>query len=154
MPITSGENVGTYRIMAQLGSGGMATVFKAYHPSLDRYVAIRVLHPAFKANPQFFERFKREARIVANLEHPNIIPVYDFDEFQGEPYLVMRFAEGSTMKTEMESQPLAPAQILHLMRPVCQAVAYAHQQGVLHRDLKPSNIMVTKEGNVFLTDFG
>jgi serine/threonine-protein kinase len=154
MAITPGENVGPYRIMEQLGSGGMATVFKAYHAALDRYVAIKILHPAFKADPQFFERFKREARIVANLEHPNIIPVYDFNEHHGEPYLVMRYIEGDTLKPHMEGQPLAPEEILRLMRPVCQALAYAHKQGVLHRDIKPSNIMITNDGSIFLTDFG
>lgn len=154
MPILPGENVGPYRIIEQLGSGGMATVFKAYHASLDRYVAIKVLHPAFKQDPQFFERFKREARIVANLEHPNIIPVYDFNEHHGEPYLVMRFVEGDTLKAKMSHEPMPRAQILRLMRPVCQALAYAHQQGVLHRDIKPSNIMLTSSDSVFLTDFG
>jgi serine/threonine-protein kinase len=154
MTIAPGENVGPYRIIEQLGSGGMATVFKAYHASLDRYVAIKVLHPAFKADPQFFERFKREARIVAKLEHPHIIPIYDFNEHKGEPYLVMRFIEGDTLKPTLTGQPMPPQQMLQLMRPVCQALAYAHQQGVLHRDIKPSNIMVTKDGNVFLTDFG
>ncbi len=154
MAIRPGENVGSYRIIEQLGSGGMATVFKAYHPSLDRYVAIKVLHPAFKADPQFFERFQREARIVANLEHPNIIPVYDFNEHEGEPYLVMRFIEGDTLKPEMEGQPMPPAEVLHLMRPVCQGLSYAHKQGVLHRDIKPSNIMITDDGSVFVTDFG
>ncbi len=154
MSISPGENVGPYRIIEQLGSGGMATVYKAYHPSLDRYVAIKVLHPAFKANPQFFERFQREARIVAKLEHPHIIPVYDFNEHQGEPYLVMRFVEGDTLKPRMSGTPMPSAEILHLMRPVCQALTYAHKQGVLHRDIKPSNIMVAKDGEVFLTDFG
>ncbi|MEW5961335.1 MAG: protein kinase [Chloroflexota bacterium] len=154
MSITPGENVGPYRIIEQLGSGGMATVYKAYHPSLDRYVAIKVLHPAFKANPQFFERFQREARIVARLEHPHIIPVYDFNEHHGEPYLVMRFIEGDTLKPRMNGAPMSPAEILHLMRPVCQALAYAHKQGVLHRDIKPSNIMVAQDGEIFLTDFG
>ncbi len=154
MTIAPGENIGPYRVIEQLGSGGMATVFKAYHASLDRYVAIKVLHPAFKANPQFFERFKREARIVAKLEHPNIIPVYDFNEHKGEPYLVMRFIEGDTLKPVMKGKPMPPDKILQLMRPTCQALSYAHRQGVLHRDLKPSNIMVTTEGDVFLTDFG
>ena len=106
MTITPGENVGPYRVIEQLGSGGMATVFKSYHPALDRYVAIKVLHPAFKADPQFFERFKREARIVAKLEHPNIIPVYDFNEHKGEPYLVMRFVEGDTLKPKMIGKPM------------------------------------------------
>ena len=75
MPFQQGENVGPYRIIEQLGQGGMATVFKAYHPNLDRYVAIKVLHPAFKQDPQFLERFQREARVVAKLDHPNIVPV-------------------------------------------------------------------------------
>lgn len=154
MPITPGENVGPYCVIEQLGSGGMATVFKAYHPALDRYVAIKILHPAFKADPQFFERFQREARIVAKLEHPHIIPVYDFNEHHGEPYLVMRFVEGETLKPEMSGDPLPLADILRLFRPICAALSYAHQQGVLHRDIKPSNIMVTMEGHIFLTDFG
>ncbi len=154
MAISPGETVGPYRIIEQLGSGGMATVYKAYHAALDRYVAVKVLHPALKQTPQFFERFKREARIVANLEHPNIIPVYDFSEHRGEPYLVMRFVEGNTLKAKMDRQPLPHAQILQLMRPVCQALDYAHRQGVLHRDIKPSNVMITTDGNVFLTDFG
>jgi serine/threonine-protein kinase len=154
MSITPGENIGPYRIIEQLGSGGMATVYKAYHPALDRYVAIKIMHPAFKADPQFFERFQREARVVAKLEHPNIIPIYDFNEHQGEPYLVMRFVEGDTLKPRMESGPLSSAEILHLTRPVCQALAYAHQQGVLHRDIKPSNIMLSSNGDIFLTDFG
>ncbi len=154
MPIAPGENVGPYRIIEQLGSGGMATVYQAYHPALDRYVAIKVLHAVFKSDPQFFERFQREARIVAKLEHPNIIPVYDFNEHQGEPYLVMRYVEGETLKPHLEGQPISPDEVLRLMRPVCQALGYAHQQGVLHRDIKPSNIMVAKDGGIYLTDFG
>ncbi|MCK6624496.1 MAG: protein kinase [Anaerolineae bacterium] len=154
MSISPGENVGPYRVIEQLGSGGMATVFKAYHPALDRYVAIKILHPAFKADPQFFERFQREARIVAKLEHPHIIPVYDFNEHHGEPYLVMRFVEGETLKPEMSGKLLPAAEILRLLRPICSALSYAHQQGVLHRDIKPSNIMVTTDGHIFLTDFG
>lgn len=154
MAIAAGENVGPYRVIEQLGSGGMATVFKAYHPALDRYVAIKVLHAAFKADPQFFERFQREARIIAKLEHANIIPVYDFNEHHGEPYLVMRFVEGDTLKPQMAGGPRPASEILQLMQPICQALAYAHQQGVLHRDIKPSNMMVTQEGHIFLTDFG
>ena len=154
MTLSPGESVGPYRIIDQLGSGGMATVFKAYHPLLDRYVAIKVLHPAFKNDPQFFNRFKREARIVANLEHANIIPVYDFNEHAGEPYLVMRFIEGDTLKAHMRGEPIPLPQVLTLMRPVCRALQYAHNQGVLHRDIKPSNIMITTGGSVFLTDFG
>ena len=91
MNFSIGENVGPYRIVAQLGSGNMATVFKANHPSLDLYIAIKVLHPAFKQDPDFLSRFQCEARIVAKLQHLAIVPVYDVNEYNGEPYLVMHF---------------------------------------------------------------
>ena len=89
MPFVIGENVGPYRLVEKLGKGGMATVFKAYHPSLDRYVAIKALHPAFMEHPGFLDRFEREAKVVAKLEHPNIVPIYDFSEYEGRPYLVL-----------------------------------------------------------------
>lgn len=154
MPFSIGETVGSYQIIEQLGHGGMATVFKAYHPSLDRDVALKVLHPAFKNDPQFFARFQREARIVAKLEHPNIVPVYDFSEHHGEPYLVMRYVKGDTLKAEINGEAFPIEKILRIMEPVCSALSYAHKQGILHRDIKPSNIMIAEEGNVFLTDFG
>jgi serine/threonine-protein kinase len=154
MPLSPGENVGPYRIIEQLGQGGMATVFKAYHPALDRYVAIKVLHPAFKEDPNFLARFQREARIVAKLEHPHIVPVYDFSEHKGMAYLVMRYVEGETLKAHLTGEPLASERILEILQPVAEALAYAHEQGVLHRDIKPSNVMLTPEGGIFLTDFG
>ena len=89
MTLQIGENVGPYRVTAQLGQGGMATVYKAYHANLDRYVAIKVLHQAFKEDPTFLARFQREAKVLARLEHPNIVPIYDFAEHNGQPYLVM-----------------------------------------------------------------
>lgn len=154
MTFTPGSTVGPYQIIEQLGRGGMATVFKAYHPALDRDVAIKVLHPAFKNDPQFFARFQREARIVARLEHPNIVPVYDFNEFEGEPYLVMRYVQGSTLKAVLKHAPFSPHETRRVMHPVCDALAYAHRQGILHRDIKPSNIIISDDGHVFLTDFG
>ena len=154
MTFAIGENVGPYRIIAQLGSGGMATVYKAYHAALDRYVAIKVMHAAFKEDPNFLARFQREARIVARLEHPHIVPVYDFNEHEGQPYLVMRFIEGDTLKARLQAGPMTIPQVTDILRPVCQALAYAHDQDVLHRDIKPSNILLTAQGGVFLTDFG
>jgi tetratricopeptide (TPR) repeat protein len=154
MPLSPGENVGPYRIIEQLGQGGMATVFKVYHPALDRYVAIKVLHPSFKEDPNFLARFQREARIVAKLEHPHIVPVYDFSEHEGMAYLVMRYVEGETLKAHLKGKPLPPERILEILKPVAEALAYAHERGVLHRDIKPSNVMLTPEGSIFLTDFG
>ena len=154
MPFVVGENVGPYRITKKLGVGGMATVWKAYHPALDRYVAIKVLHPSFKEDPQFAARFQREARIVAKLSHPHIVPIYDFSEHEGMSYLVMRFIEGRTLKAVLKEGPLSLDRVLETLEPAGEALAYAHQQGVLHRDIKPSNFIITAEGEVFLTDFG
>jgi tetratricopeptide (TPR) repeat protein len=154
MSFSNGENVGPYQIIEQLGSGGMATVFKAYHANLDRFVAIKVLHPAFKQDPNFLSRFQREARIVAKLQHPAIVPVYDFNEHGGQPYLVMRFIEGETLKARLSKSDLTLPEVIRILHPVGEALSYAHSQGVLHRDVKPSNILLTPDGAVFLADFG
>ena len=154
MPFQHGENVGPYRIIEQLGQGGMATVFKAYHPNLDRYVAIKVLHPAFKQDPQFTERFEREARVVAKLDHPNIVPVFDYADHNGQSYIVMKFIEGETLKGVIDRQWPSKDQILSIVQSVGRALAYAHSQGVLHRDVKPSNVLLAESGNVYLADFG
>jgi serine/threonine protein kinase len=154
MPFIAGENIGSYRIIEKLGQGGMATVFKAYHSALDRFVAIKVLHPAFKEDPHFLERFKREARVVARLEHSNIVPVYDFAEHEGQPYLVMKYIEGETLKARLGRGPLMKDEAFKVIEAVGAALNYAHDKGVLHRDVKPSNILIAEHGEVFLTDFG
>jgi serine/threonine protein kinase len=154
MPFAVGENVGPYRIIEQLGQGGMATVFKAYHASLDRYVAIKALHPAFNQDVTFEARFQREARVVAKLEHPNIVPVYDYAEFEKRPYLVMKFIEGDTLKAKLDKEPLSSEEITKIVEAVGSALSYAHRQGVLHRDIKPSNVLVAKDGQMYLADFG
>ncbi len=154
MSFAIGENVGPYRIMEQLGQGGMATVFKAYHAALDRYVAIKVLHPAFKEEPNFLSRFQREARVVARLEHPNIVPIYDYAEHKGQPYLVMKFIEGQTLKAYMNEKPLTKEEAVEIVDAVGSALAYAHNQGVLHRDVKPSNVLLSPDGSIYLADFG
>jgi tetratricopeptide (TPR) repeat protein/predicted Ser/Thr protein kinase len=154
MPFATGENVGQYRIVEKLGQGGMATVFKAYHPALDRYVAIKVLHPAFREDPSFLARFQREARIVARLDHPHIVPIYDFAEHRGHPYLVMRFVQGETLKARLKHGSPAREELQQVMDAVSSALAYAHHQGILHRDIKPSNIILTPDGHTYLTDFG
>lgn len=153
MPFQNGENVGAYRIIEQLGQGGMATVYKAYHATLDRHVAIKVLHPAFKEDENFFTRFKREAQIVAKLDHPNIVPIYDFAE-TGEPYIVMKFIEGMTLKHRIKQKPLTLEETLKIMNAVAAGLNYAHQRGILHRDVKPSNVMIDKDDMPYLADFG
>lgn len=154
MSFTIGENVGPYRVVEQLGQGGMATVFKAYHAGLDRYVAIKVLHPAFKEDANFLARFQREARVVAKLEHPNIVPVYDFAEHNGAPYLVMKFIEGETLKARLQRERLSLKETLGVLEAVGGGLDYAHKQGILHRDIKSSNIMLAADGGTYLADFG
>ncbi|HUI90028.1 MAG TPA: serine/threonine-protein kinase [Anaerolineales bacterium] len=154
MSFNVGENVGPYRIIEQLGQGGMATVYKAYHAALDRYVAIKALHPAFGEDQSFLARFQREARLIAKLEHPNIVPVYDYAEHEGRPYLVMKFIEGDTLKARLTKGPLTSAEIEKVVDTVGSALAYAHKQGILHRDIKPSNVLVANDGQLYLADFG
>ena len=154
MPFIIGENVGPYRLIEKLGKGGMATVFKAYHPSLDRYVAIKALHPAFMEHPGFIDRFEREAKVVAKLDHPNIVPIYDFSEHEDRPYLVLKYVRGETLKARLEKSKLTYKESRHIFRVISSALAYAHQEGVLHRDIKPSNVLMEKGGQIYLADFG
>src|SRR6202142_1591518 len=154
MSFNVGENVGPYRIIEQLGQGGMATVYKAYHAALDRYVAIKALHPAFGEDQNFLMRFQREARVIAKLEHPNIVPVYDYSEHEGRPYLVMKYIEGDTLKARLSKGALSSAEIEKTVETVGSALAYAHKQGILHRDIKPSNVLIANDGQMYLADFG
>jgi tRNA A-37 threonylcarbamoyl transferase component Bud32 len=154
MPFAEGENIGPYRIIEQLGQGGMATVYKAYHAALDRYVALKVLHPAFHEEPNFTARFQREARVVARLEHPSIVPVYDYAEQENRPFLVMKYIEGETLKARLSRGPLNAAEITQVVDAVGSALAYAHKQGILHRDIKPSNVLIQNDGAMYLADFG
>jgi tRNA A-37 threonylcarbamoyl transferase component Bud32 len=154
MPFNAGISVGPYRILEQLGQGGMATVYKAYHASLDRYVAVKVLHQAFLEDSTFQARFQREARLVARLEHPNIVPIYDYAEYEGQPYLVMKYIEGETLKARLQRGPLSGGEVERIIDSVGAGLAYAHKQGILHRDIKPSNVILAKDGGIYLADFG
>jgi serine/threonine protein kinase len=154
MAFETGENIGAYRIIEKLGHGGMATVYKAYHARLDRFVALKVLHPAFLEDPNFLARFQREARVVAKLEHPNIVPIYDFADHQEQPYLVMKYIEGETLKALLKRGRLSVEQIWGVVNAVGAGLGYAHEQGILHRDVKPSNVIMAKDGKIYLADFG
>jgi serine/threonine protein kinase len=149
-----GKQLGPYHIELKIGQGGMAAVFKAYHTSLGRYVAIKVLSPSLVVNdPDFARRFRREAKLIAQLDHPHILPVHDYGMEQGYSYLVMRYVEeGQTLERVMR-QALTQARAVELISQIGQALVYAHQQGVIHRDLKPSNVLM--DGNwPLLSDFG
>ncbi len=149
-----GQDLGSYRLIGQIGQGGMATVYKAYHAATDRYVAIKVLPRQLAENPEFTGRFQQEARTIARLEHARILPVYDYGESHGLAYLVMRYLDAGTLKDRMGVGLLSLAEVDRLFTQLAEALDYAHRQGVVHRDLKPSNAMVDSQGNLFLTDFG
>jgi serine/threonine protein kinase len=150
----TGLHVGQYEIVSQLGSGGMATVYKAYHRHLDRHVAIKVMHATFQDDPSFVTRFNREAQIVARLQHPHIVPVYDFAEHENQSYFVMKYVEGETLKERLQRNLLTVDEIIQIMTAVASALDYAHSRDILHRDVKPSNIVIEKDGTPYLADFG
>jgi serine/threonine protein kinase len=152
--LQSGQMLGAYRIISQVGKGGMATVYKAYQSSMDRNVAIKVLPRQLAESPEFAARFQQEARIIARLEHPHILPVFDYGESDGVTYFVMRYLEAGTLKTKMEAGPLSLNEIDRLFTQLTEALNYAHGHGIVHRDLKPANALIDGDGNLFLTDFG
>lgn len=154
MVLQAGDLVGMYRVERQVGTGGMATVYSAVHEKLDRKVALKVMHPNLLEDANFKARFDREAKIIARLDHPNIVPVYDFSEYNGQPYLVMKIIEGQTLKRRLRAGALPLDEIKRIMHAVASALDYAHRQGILHRDIKPSNIILDENGTPYLTDFG
>lgn len=157
----AGKTLSKYELRDRIGRGGMAEVYRAYHASLDRFVAIKILHPFLGEDPEFKERFEREARSVAQLRHPNIVQVYDFD-FDPERelyYMVMEYVEGPTLRTRLmelgfDNQCFTISEAVQIIRPVAAALGYAHSRGMVHRDIKPANVMLDKDGRVVLTDFG
>ena len=152
--IPPGQMIGAYRIVSQIGQGGMATVYKAYHAAMDRYVAVKVLPRQFAESQEFIGRFQQEARTIANLEHPHILPVYDYGESGGITYFVMRFLDTGTLKDRIKAGPVSLSEADRLFTQLAEALGYAHDRGVIHRDMKPSNVLVDARGGVFLTDFG
>lgn len=150
----TGRQFGAYQIVAPLGEGGMAAVYKAYHPAVDRYVAIKVLPRQYAADPDFTARFEREARLLAKLQHPHILPIFDYGQANGYTYLVMPFVPSGTLTDLLKGQPLPLLQVRRLITQVGEALAYAHAHGLIHRDVKPSNVLLDESGNCLLSDFG
>ncbi len=147
-------NIGRYEVTHELGRGGMAIVYLARDPLVKRQVAVKVLPRQFTFDPQFRTRFQREAEVVATLEHPSIVPVYDFGEHEGQPFIVMRYMAGGSLANRLGRGPLPPAEAATLFERVGAAVDHAHSHGVIHRDIKPGNILFDAQGNVYLSDFG
>jgi serine/threonine protein kinase len=141
-------------IVELIGTGGMGAVFKARQPKLDRYVALKVLPEALARDPAFAERFQREGRVLARLNHPNIVTVHDFGQAGGFFYLLMEYVDGVNLRQAMRAGRFTPAQALALVPRICEALQFAHDAGVLHRDIKPENILLDARGRVKIADFG
>ena len=153
MPLRAGSRLGPYEILSAIGAGGMGEVYRARDARLDRTIAVKVLAPVLSGNPEYRQRFEREARTVAALSHPNICPVYDIGAHDGVDYLVMEYLEGETLAARIAKGPLAIDEALRYAIQIADALCQAHRHGVIHRDLKPGNIMLTKAGAKLL-DFG
>ncbi|TMF89190.1 MAG: hypothetical protein E6I08_05535 [Chloroflexi bacterium] len=151
--IPHGTQIGSYVIDSILGRGGMGVVYKAYHPRLARWAAIKVL-PTFVDSPEAQTRFEREARAIAKLRHRHILSVFDYGEFNGQPYMVVEFMPSGSLLERMPKQPLNTVQAVSLLRPLAEALDYAHAQGILHRDVKPANVFLDAELQPVLADFG
>ncbi len=149
-----GRTLGNYRLVEQIGLGGMATVYKAYDPDTDRYVAIKVLPQYFSQDPTFRERFQREAKAIAKLEHLHILPIFAYGEDEGTAYMAMRYLQAGTLTDRIRQGPLPLSEASRLLNQIASALDHAHTYGVLHRDIKPSNVLLDANGNAFLTDFG
>ncbi len=154
-----GKTIGRYQIVEHLGRGGMAEVYKAYQASLDRYVALKLMHTFLAEDPEFYSRFEREAKNIAALHHPNIIQIHDFDREGPNSYMVMEYVDGGTLKDRMQAlaakgESLPLNETIRIIKDIGAALAFAHSAGMIHRDIKPANVLIDRRGRVILTDFG
>ena len=149
------EKIGIYEVKSELGRGGMATVYRANDPRFEREVAVKVLpSELLHADPQFRLRFEREAKIIAQLEHAAIVPVYDVGEADNQPYFVMRYMSGGSLSDLIKAGGLTVEDAVRILGAIAPALDEAHSKGIVHRDIKPSNILFDKRGNPFISDFG
>src|SRR4030081_3581761 len=155
-----GSMIAGCRLESVAGRGGMGVVYRATQLALDRPVALKAIAPQLAADLAFRERFQRESYLAASIEHPNVIPVYEAGESGGTLYLIMRWVEGTDLRTLLTgSGRVSPSRAITLLRPVASALAAAHRRGLVHRDVKPANVLITRgededEDHIYLTDFG
>ena len=148
-----GKTISHYKILEKLGEGGMGVVYKAEDTKLDRFIALKFLPSQYTSDPEIVERFKREAKAAAALNHPNIITVYEVDEHQGQTFIAMEYVKGESLRDRMK-QELSPKEATELISQVCDGLSKAHKAGIVHRDIKPENIMIDEDGRVRILDFG
>ncbi|RMG84863.1 MAG: serine/threonine protein kinase, partial [Chloroflexi bacterium] len=149
-----GRTLGAYEIVELIGQGGMATVYKGFQKSVGRHVAIKVLPPHPGLNEQFITRFELEAKTIGALQHPHILPLYDYGRDDDILYLVMAYVDGGSLEERIKQGPMDVHEVDKLLKEVASALDYAHRKGIIHRDIKPGNILLDSEGHALLADFG
>ncbi|MGI5986291.1 MAG: serine/threonine-protein kinase, partial [Oscillospiraceae bacterium] len=148
-------SLGKYKIIKELGRGGFGIVYEARDTILKRQVALKVLHPNLTVDPHFIARFRQEAELAAQMEHPNIVTIHDFDQVDGRYYIVMALLRGGSLNEQIETfGPLSPARARTVLEQIASGLSYAHQRGIIHRDLKPGNILIDENGIARVADFG
>jgi serine/threonine protein kinase len=148
------KKLGKYLVDQEISRGGMGIIYRARQPELDRTVALKVISPALVADAHFVERFLQEARALGRLNHPNIVHVYDVERADGQLFIVMEFVEGTSLRGLMKRGRVPPDEARRIVTAVCDALDYAHEQGIVHRDIKPENVLLSTRGEVKLADFG
>jgi len=154
MPVEIGKKLGRYEVRSKLGEGGMGAVYLAHDAGLDRNVALKILPPDLAAKTDRMERFVREAKAAAALNHPNIAHIYEIGESDGINFIAMEFVDGETLREVIHARQADLKKLLRYMQKVAEGLSKAHQNGIVHRDLKPDNIMITHDGYAKILDFG